>query len=386
MRETTNPPLIHSCSHASLKMRTISLRSAQPLALSETRPAPSTEIADKTNRLIAMLKAGKEARHLVLDWGAAISHLSKPNVGEWSGVWRSEVIRRVKRLHTRFDFDFDFDFEQNKTNKPHHHLEHQPINAVSLAKSFGGVCPRAFLLECIECFEDALPDLNSKIGQEQLNWALHCSNSYTTTLKAHVLYMVTGKPAGIGTLHALTKEAAFLFAELEKQFLEGGGGSSGGSSSTAHFQLTNRCMACLNSIEKLVETLGAKVEVTSVCPSVIFVALIMLRSAQSGYDLRFFHYGLNIFSKVSERSERALMKTREYSKCAKWGYRLCPLLKFTNNFVWLACFARLSVRRFSPTPRTWTQCSVPARRASSCTRPTGSQASRAWSACCCPDC
>ena len=234
------------------------LSGLQPLALKKTRPNPPNDIAEKTNSLIAMLKAGKEAKHLVLDWGSSISNLSKPGIDmpEIGNLWE--------------------------------------------ARSFGGVCPRAFMLELIECFACGLADLNSKIGQECLNWALHCRDSYTSTLKAHVLYQVTGKPAGIGTLHALTKEAAYLFAELEKVQTASSKGvvGVGKSSSTAQFQLTNRTMACLNSIEKLLAILGTRVEVTSVAPSTIYLSLTLLKSANSGYDLRFFFYGLRIISQL----------------------------------------------------------------------------------------
>jgi len=57
-------------------------------------------------------------------------------------------------------------------------------------------------------------------------------------------------------------------------------------------------MACLNSIEKLVAILGERVEVTTVAPSTIYLSLTLLRSATSGYDLRFFHYGLRILSQL----------------------------------------------------------------------------------------
>ena len=123
---------------------------------------------------------------------------------------------------------------------------------------------------------------------------MHCNDSYATTLKAHVMYSCIGTPAGIGTLHALTKEVAFLFGKLEEAMDQ----SFGGVKSTAQFNTQNKCFAALNSLHRLTMEMGKKVEVGSVSPSLVWVALTLIRSAKAGYDLRFFEYGLQLFNKL----------------------------------------------------------------------------------------
>ncbi|GMH59723.1 hypothetical protein TL16_g02889 [Triparma laevis f. inornata] len=167
------------------------------------------------------------------------------------------------------------------------------------AKSFGAVDPKDFVLEVLDCLSDGLADLRAKTGQEVLNWALHCGDSHATTLKAHVMYSCIGTPAGIGTLHALTKEVAFLFGKLEEAMDQ----SFGGVKSTAQFNTQNKCFAALNSLYCLSCEMGKKVDVSSICPSLLWISLTLLRTAKSGYDLRFFSYGLLLFNHLLKTSK-----------------------------------------------------------------------------------
>ena len=232
------------------------LSSLQPLALKGSRKEPSAEIVEKTNRTIALLKAGKEHRHMVLDWSSSVAMLSNPGVGIKAGA--------------------------------------NDVADICDAKSFGAVDPKSFILEVLDCLSDGLTDLRAKTGQEVLNWALHCDDSYSSTLKAHVMYSVIGTPAGIGTLNSLTKECAFLFGKLEEEM----GGDVGGVKSTAMFNIMNRCFAALNSLFTLTVVMGEKVEASTVSPSLLWISLALLKSGTSGYDMRFFEYGLGLMTRL----------------------------------------------------------------------------------------
>ena len=253
------------------------LSSLQPLALKSSRKEPSAEMAEKTNGLIALLKAGKEHKHMVLDWSSSVAMLSNPGV-------------TIKEGATK-------------------------VADICEAKSFGAVDPRSFVIEVLDCLADGLADLRAKTGQEVLNWALHCNDSYSSTLKAHVMYSVIGTPAGIGTLNGLTKECAFLFGMLEEE-MDGG---IGGVKSTAMFNLMNKCFAALSSLFTLTVVMGEKVEASTVSPSLIWISLTLLRSGTSGYDMRFFEYGLGLLARllnskggVDKVFENLVASTKEY--------------------------------------------------------------------------
>jgi hypothetical protein len=194
------------------------MSSLQPLALAGKREV-SDDMMKRSNTLVAMFKAGKEHKHMVLDWGSSVASLSVPGklVGANGG------------------------FEK--------------IGVLTDAKSFGGVDPRALVGEITFCMEDAVEGLKAKVGQEMLNWALFCGDSYTTTLKAHVLYSTLGTPAGIGTLQSLTKEIAYQVGSLEECLDT----SAMGIRSTSQFNMQNKCFACLASLWKLIGVMGEKV-------------------------------------------------------------------------------------------------------------------------------
>jgi hypothetical protein len=233
------------------------MSSLQPMALKGQREV-GEEMMQRSNTLVSMLKAGKEHKHMVLDWGSIVASLAAPGslVGSSGGF--------------------------------------PAIPDIVVAKSFGAIDPRALMREIVYCMEDSNEGLKAKVGQEILNWALFCNDSYTTTLKAHVMYASLGTPAGIGTLHSLTKEIAFLVGSLEEVIDNG----EMGIRSTAQFNVQNKCFAALASLWKLVCTMGDKVDVSSVSPSVVWISLVLLRSARSGYDLRFFEYGLALLGKI----------------------------------------------------------------------------------------
>lgn len=90
--------------------------------------------------MIALLQAAKEHKHMVLDWGAIVANLSKPGEGG-RGVGEEP-------------------------------------GQLCDAKSFGAVDPKDFVLEVLDCLSDGLADLRAKTGQEVLNWALHCGDSW----------------------------------------------------------------------------------------------------------------------------------------------------------------------------------------------------------------
>ena len=259
------------------------MSSLQPMALKGEREV-GDEMRDRSNVLVSLLKAGKEHKHMVLDWGACVASLSKP--GNLVGVGGG----------------FD------------------KVKEVVQALSFGAIDPRALISEVVYCMGDANEDLKAKVGQEVLNWALFCSDSYTTTLKAHVMYSSLGTPAGIGTLHSLTKEIAFLVGELEGAMDRG----EHGIRSTAQFNMQNKCFACLGSLWKLVCEMGEKVGVSSVSPSVVWIGLILLRSARSGYDMRFFEYGMALLGKVLVLEDGAVVRANLYSTMAGYGGQWDP--------------------------------------------------------------
>jgi len=177
--------------------------------------------------------------------------------------------------------------------------------ADSVSKGSCGVALPVFVGHLVQCCRDAKKSIQTDLGSEVLQWALHCED-FSTSLKAHQIYRALLQPADMTVVDGLVRALFVCLSHLSGAGPAASTGGRGGkgprqsiATSATHFQTLIAASEIVATLQALTIAFRHKGETGHVQAVGYAAAVLMRASGTSAKDMRvLYHLGLRLLAEL----------------------------------------------------------------------------------------